>query len=501
MSERINRREFSGLMAGGMALLSEAAPAWAQPAGTISVRQTADTKRFAEEPVLKWQPAEGSSAETIVLDPSRTYQEMLGFGGALTDASAYMINQLDAAAREKFLHELYHPSELGLEVTRICVGSSDYAASMYSYDEGDPDPELQRFSIDHDKQYILPQLRIARKYNPDLYVLASPWSPPGWMKANGTMLGGSLKPKSFPVYAKYLMKFLQSYQAEGVPVDAITPQNETDTDQDGRMPACVWAQEHEIVFVSQHLGPLLEQNKIATKIWILDHNFNLWGRVINELENPLVSRYVDGVAWHPYVGSVTAVSRVHDLFPDKNMYSTEGGFEATFSLVGPVTFGAGAPGGAGPEPAGGTGGRRPRRDPQSAETIARAGAGAANAVRNWMKCIIVWNLVLDENGKPNIGPFNGRGFITIDSQTKEITRSGNYWAMKHYTHAARRGAKRFDSQGAVEGVAHVAFVNPNGAKTVVLSNTGAARRIPLHLGGLRTEISLPRNSVTNLDWV
>jgi glucosylceramidase len=371
---------------------------------------------------------------------------------------------------------------------------------MYSYDEGDPDPELQRFSIDHDKQYILPQLRIARKHNPDLYVLASPWSPPGWMKANGSMLGGSLKPRSFPAYAKYLMKFLQSYQAEGVPVDAITPQNEVDTDQDGRMPACVWAQEHEIVFVSQHLGPLLEQNKIATKIWILDHNFNLWGRVINELENPLVSRYVDGVAWHPYVGSVTAVSRVHDLFPEKNMYSTEGGFEATFSLVGPMTFGAGAPGGAGPEPADGTAGRRPRRDPQAAEAIARAGAGAANAVRNWMKCIIVWNLVLDENGKPNIGPFNGRGFTTIDSRTKEITRSGNYWAMKHYTHAARRGARRFDSEGAVEGVVHVAFVNPNGAKTVVLSNTGAARRIQLHLGGLKTEIALPQNSVTNLDW-
>src|ERR1035438_10447993 len=124
MSQRINRREFSGLIAGGLAggvtLLSQTAPGWAQPAGTISVRQTADTRRFAEEPALQWQAAEGQAADAIVLDPSRTYQEMLGFGGALTDASAYMINQLDAAAREKFLHELYHPSELGLEVTRIC---------------------------------------------------------------------------------------------------------------------------------------------------------------------------------------------------------------------------------------------------------------------------------------------------------------------------------------------------------------------------------------------
>jgi glucosylceramidase len=166
-----------------------------------------------------------------------------------------------------------------------------------------------------------------------------------------------------------------------------------------------------------------------------------------------------------------------------------------------MTFGAGAPGGAGPEPAGGAGGRRPRRDPQSSEAVARAGVGAANAVRNWLKCIIVWNLVLDENGKPNIGPFNGRGFITIDSKTKEITRSGSYWAMKHYTHAAHRGSKRFDTRGELEGVAHVAFVNPDDTKTVVVSNIGAARKTQLRLGNLMTEASLPANSVTNLSWV
>ncbi|MGD0014056.1 MAG: glycoside hydrolase family 30 beta sandwich domain-containing protein [Bryobacteraceae bacterium] len=500
MPEGINRRDFFGLTALGAAALSQTVPASAQAAGTIAVQQTADAKRFSEEPALKWQPAQGSPHDAIVLDPSRTYQEMLGFGGALTDASAYMINQLDGPTREKFLRELYHPSELGLEVTRICVGSSDYAATMYSYDEGDPDPDMQRFSIDHDRQYILPQLRTARQHNPSLYLLASPWSPPGWMKANGTMLGGSIKPRNFPAYAKYLVKFLQSYQAEGVPVDAITPQNEVDTDQDGRMPACLWAQEHEIAFVGQHFGPALEQNKIPTKIWILDHNFNLYGRVMNELENPALNRYTDGVAWHPYVGSVTAVSRVHDLFPNKNMYWTEGDFEATFSLVGPMTFGAGAPGGAGPEPAGGAG-SRPRRDRQSSEVIARAGVGAANAVRNWLKCIIVWNLVLDENGKPNIGPFNVHGLITIDSQTKEITRSGAYWAMKHYTRAAHRGSKRFDTQGDLEGVAHVAFVNPEAAKTVVLSNTGAARKTQLRLGNLMTEVTLPANSITNLSWV
>ena len=497
----MTRREFAGWTAGGLTALSQVSPAWAQAAGTITVRQTAGTKRFAEEPALKWQPAPETSSDAIRLDPTRTYQEMLGFGVALTDASAYMINQLDVSARERFLRELYDPSELGMEVTRICVGSSDYAATMYSYDEGEPDPELKRFSIDHDKAYILPQLRAARQYNPSLYLLASPWSPPGWMKANGTMLGGSLKPKNFPYYAQYLVKFLESYKAEGVPVDSITSQNEVDTDQDGRMPACVWAQEHEIVFVSQHLGPALEQRQIGTKIWVLDHNFNLWGRAMNTLENPALSRYVDGVAWHPYVGSVTAVSRVHDLFPDKNMYWTEGDFDAAFSLVGPMTFGAGAPGGAGPEPGAGTARPEgPRRRPQSPEAIAHAAVGAANAVRNWLKCIIIWNVVLDENGKPNIGPFNGPGFITIDSRTKEISRSGAYWAMKHYTHAARRGSKRFDSRGDMEGIAHAAFVNPDDTKTVVLTNTGLARKVQLRLGDMAAAIELPANSVTNLSW-
>ncbi len=501
MRDGISRRGFVGLTTLGAAVLSRTVPASAQTAGTIAVRQTADAKRFSEEPALKWQPAQGSPNAVIVLDPSRTYQEMLGFGGALTDAAAYMINELEPAAREKFLHELYHPSELGLETTRICIGSSDFSHSMYSFDEGDPDPDMKRFSIDHDKAYILPQLRTARKYNPSLCVFASPWSPPGWMKAGGSMLGGSLKPKNFPAYAKYFVKFLQAYQAEGVPVDAVSPQNEVDTDQDGRMPACVWAQEHEIVFISQHLGPALEQNKIPTKIWLLDHNFNLWGRAMNELENTSLNHYVDGVAWHPYVGSVTAVSRVHDLFPNKNMYWTEGDFEAAFSLVGPMTFGAGAPGGAGPETAAAAPTER-RPDQDSPEGIAQAGVGAANAVRNWLQCITVWNLALDENGNPNIGPFlHGRGLVTINSKTKEITRTGEYWAMKHYTHAGRRGSKRFDTEGDLEGLAHVAFVSPNDTKTLVLSNTGAARKAQLRLGNMMTEVSLPANSITNLTWV
>jgi glucosylceramidase len=159
------------------------------PRGSIDVRLTAGSKRFSQEPALPWVPASGGTDGAILLDPSKTYQEILGFGAAFTDAACYMINQLDPAVREHLFHELFDPAEMGLSVCRTCVGSSDYSVVAFSYDDGDPDPELMRFSIDFDRQYILPTLRLARKINPDLHLFASPWSPPGWMKDNGSMLG------------------------------------------------------------------------------------------------------------------------------------------------------------------------------------------------------------------------------------------------------------------------------------------------------------------------
>ncbi len=498
MSDFATRREFVGLGAATLAALAEAGPASAQTPGPVAVRQSAGERRFAEEPGLSWKPASEVSADAISIDPSHTYQEVLGFGAALTEASAYMIQQLDPPVRERFLHELFSPSELGISTTRICVGSSDYATGMYSYDEGDPDPELARFSIDHDRAYVIPELLAARKYNPDLFILASPWSPPGWMKNGGTMLGGNLKPANFAVYARYLVKFLQTYEAAGVKIDAITSQNETDTDQAGRMPACAWAQEHEVVFVGKHLGPALAEAGIGTKIWLLDHNFNLWGRVYNCLEDPDVLKYVEGVAWHPYVGSVTAMSRIHDAYPTTHQYVTEGGFGAMANVVGPIRFAA-TPGPM-TEGAAGQNANRPRRNPDPNVAIATGGQGGVNALRNWTRAVINWNVVLDEKGNPNIGPFHGSGMITIQSRTKEITRSPNYWVLKHFTHAARKGARVVDSAGEIARVGHVAFVHPDGHMSAVLSNTGDARKVQLRMGGTATEVSLPANSLTNLSW-
>ena len=292
---------------------------------SIAVRVTAGAQRFAEAPAVAWRPETTSQADCIRVQPGATFQSVLGFGAALTDSACYVLNQLSAESRNELFSELFHPSKMGLSVCRLCMGASDYATKVYSYDEGGPDPELARFSIDHDREYIIPALKAARAVNPNLFLFASPWSPPAWMKVNNSMLGGLMEKKHFPAYAKYFVKFLQAYAEAGVEVNAVTIQNEVDTEQDGRMPASLWGQEYETGFISEYLGRALADARLDTKIWIIDHNYNLWGRAIAELDDPEVNRYVDGVAWHGYLGQPSAMTRVHEAHPDKHMYWTEGG--------------------------------------------------------------------------------------------------------------------------------------------------------------------------------
>jgi glucosylceramidase len=406
--------------------------------------------------------------DLIRLNPNTKFQQILGFGGAFTDASCYMFSQQAPAAREQLFHEMFHPSQMGLSIGRICVGSSDYSRKVYSYDEGEPDPELTRFSIEYDREYILPMLRQARGVNPELFLFSTPWSPPGWMKFNGSMLGGSMRKFYLPVYAKYYLKFLQAYDAEGVPVQALTPQNEVDTDQDGRMPACIWPQESEIQFVRDHLGPLLEANRQATKIWILDHNYNLWGRVVDTLQDEKLRQYTNAVAWHGYGGTPDMMSKAHEAYPEAEMHWTEGGTDYT--------------------------------DPAYLTDWCKWGTTFNDVLKNWCRSITSWNLALDEHGHPNIGPFACGGLVTINSKTGEITRSGQFWALAHYSRAIRRGARRFDSQGTGTEFSHVAFENPDGQQVLIVSNCGPAKTIQLQLADMAASVPLRANSLTTLSW-
>lgn len=442
----------------------------AAAAGPIRVWQTVGGDRHAARPELSWRNGAASGAGDILLDPQRQKQEVLGFGGAFTDAATYMFNQLSRDARASLFHELFDSGEMHFSVGRSCIGSSDYSTKAYSYDDSEtPDPELTKFSIAHDRQWILPMLREARQVNPELFLLASPWSPPGWMKDNNSLLGGTIRRRYLPQYANYLTRFVQAYAADGVRVDAITSQNEVDTDQDGRMPQCTWPQEIEVQFVGELLGPAFAKAGLQTRIWLIDHNYNLWGRALAELQDDAVRRYADGIAWHGYLGSPAEMTRVHDAYPDKHAYWTEGGPDVT--------------------------------DAKYQTDWSKWASQFAGILRNWSRCIIAWNLALDERGKPNIGPFPCGGVVTIDSRTKAVTRSGQYWAFAHYSRHVRRDARVFESNGGPRGIDHVAFENPDRGRVLVLTNAGnAASKARVVLGDGSTEVDLPADSVTTLAW-
>jgi len=455
--------------------VSRRIPAWAGEAGAsgpVRVWATFRDRRYAQAEPLAWKPATAVAADAIALDPGATKQEVLGFGGALTDATCYVLSQIPQSKQEEVMHDLFAPGEMALNVCRTCIGASDYSRSVYSFDEStEPDPELKKFSIDHDKAYILPILRDAHKANPELFLFSSPWSPPGWMKVNGSMLGGTMPERSYAPYAQYFLKFLDAYKVEGVQIDAVTVQNEVDAEQNGRMPACLWAQENEISFVEKFLGPALRKAGSPTKIWVLDHNYNLWGRAIGELSVPGAYEYIDGIAWHGYVGEPSAMTRVHEAFPEKNAYWTEGGPDITA--------------------------------PDYLTDFAKWTETFNGILNNWARAITAWNLALDEKGNPNIGPFPCGGVITVDNATRKVTRSGQYWAFAHFSKHVRRGARVFQTNGvggAVNGVSHAGFRNPDGSFVVVLSNRGQEKQVQLLLGSKTLDIELPAESVHTLQW-
>ncbi len=447
----------------------KASSLWAVPPTGVRAWTTSKDRKYTPIDAPQWHPAQANSVPSIQIDSTVRYQRVLGFGAAFTDASCYWFAKLNAQERRALLAEFFGPAGLRLSVCRTCIGSSDYSLNSYSYDDStEPDPELKKFSIEHDRGYILPALRAAREVKPDLFLFSSPWSPPGWMKAGGSMLGGSMRKQYFATYADYFVRFLQGYAGEGVKIDAVTIQNEVDTDQNGRMPATLWGQEYEIEFVGKFLGPAFEKASLDTKIWVLDHNYSLWGRALDELGDPLVSKYVDGVAWHGYFGTVDAMTRVHDAFPSKNAYLTEGGPDYT--------------------------------SPDYLTDWAKWSHTFSEVLRNWGRCIVGWNLVLDEKGSPNIGPFPCGGVVTVNSNTHEITRSGQYWAFAHFSKSIHRGAQVIASRGDVHGIDHVVFENPDGSGVMVVTNQGDGQQVDCRMGDQALSLTLDSDSVTTLVW-
>ena len=220
-------------------------------------------ERLARQPDRPWQPGAAGGDDAIVIDPTKRYQTMVGFGASMTDSSAYLLSQLPAGRRKSIMTELFSTRKgIGLSMLRQPMGASDFAVhEAYSYDDqptGDTDRDLSDFSIAHDRAHILPRLREAYALNPTISFMASPWSAPGWMKGNESLIQGSLLPKYHDAYAQYFVEFIKAYAKAGVPTDYVSMQNEPlyepeDYPGMGVMPP------QAATFLGRHLGPALDE--------------------------------------------------------------------------------------------------------------------------------------------------------------------------------------------------------------------------------------------------
>jgi len=443
----------------------------------------------------------GPSGElTITVDPSRTYQSMDGFGASITDSSAAVLYRLDPAAREQAMRSLFDPVRgIGVSALRQPIGSSDFTDEPhYTYDDmppGQTDFALAHFSIAHDRAQILPLLRRARALNPRLTVIATPWSPPAWMKTTDSLVGGRLKddPRVYAAYARYFVKFVQAYRAAGVPVDYLTVQNEPQNRTPNGYPGMDLPVAQEVKLI-EAVGPALRAAGLRTRILAYDHNWTTHpGDVAStppgedpETDYPYevlaspAARWVAGTAYHCYSGDPSAQTALHDAYPDKGIWFTE------------------CSGSHGPT------------DPPAKffrDTLTfHARNVTIGTTRNWAKTAITWNIALDSTG----GPHNGgcdtcTGLLTLEADGT-VSTNAEYYTIGHLSKFVRPGAVRiastsFGTTGWNGQIMDVAFRNPDGSTALVVHNENDdPRTFAVAVGGRSFDYTLPGGALATFTW-
>ena len=418
-----------------------------ESAQQIQVFQSSEEKHesLAEKPSVAFR-TERVPALTIFVDDATKYQEIDGFGASLTESSAWLLKRkLTDAQRGEALRMLFDPQKgIGLSMLRQPMGASDFALKEYSYDdvpEGETDPELKKFSIEPDRADILPVLKEILAVNPKIKVIGSPWSAPGWMKTSGSMTQGALLPSAYDAYAKYFVKYVQAYEAEGVPIFAITMQNEP-MHVPHDYPGLGMMAREQTAFLRDHLGPTFQKTGLRTKILVFDHNWDLIDYPIGVLSDANAARFASGIATHCYGGSATAQDELHQRFPGKEIWMTE------------------CSGG----------------DWQKGKVLQQQVQLVINATRHWAKSVILWNLALNQNHEPYLGGCTTcRGEIVVDesSSPAQVKTTTDYTALGHASKFVQPGAKRIESNTFGAGsIEDVAFQNADGSIALIVVNSG-----------------------------
>ncbi|KAF0199483.1 MAG: glucosylceramidase [Bacteroidetes bacterium] len=432
---------------------------------------------FSKQESLVIESNVNNSNPVITLDTTFRFQEIEGYGAALTGSSAYLLNnKLSPSVRQEVLKELFDPGTgIGVSYLRLTIGASDFSVSDFTYNDlpaGQTDYDLQQFSLAQDMEDVIPVMREIIQISPGIRLMGTPWSPPAWMKTNGNLKGGKLRLDCYGVYADYFVKYIQAMKDEGITIDAITPQNEPLYFTAG-YPCMEMQPSEQLAFIKNALGPRFEAAGISSKIILYDHNWDNPQYPITILNDAEAAKYVAGSAFHAYAGNVGAMSTVHNAHPDKGLYFTEisGGAWAT-DFSGNLMW--------------------------NMENI------FIGTARNWSKNALLWNLALDQNyGPQNNGCSNCRGVITINSITGLITRNEEYYSIAHFSKFVRPGAVRIATTipQSLQNTGAVGFQNTDGSKVLVLCNYNDTEK-SLNVRQDKNNISytIPAKSVATIVW-
>lgn len=408
----------------------------------------------------------------IEVDDTQIFQTVDGFGFTLTGGSVEVINQLNATKKQELLQELFGADEnaIGISYLRISIGASDLNATPFTYNDlpsGQTDINLDNFSLAPDKTDLIPMLKEIVAINPNIKIMATPWSPPVWMKDNTSFVGGSLKPEYYAVYAKYFVKYIQTMKAEGITIDAVTPQNEPL--HPGNNPSMLMLALQQADFIKNHLGPAFKAANLSTKIVAYDHNCNKPEYPIAVLNDPGANPYVDGSAFHLYEGDISALSTVHNAFPNKNIYFTEQYTSSTGSFDGDLKW--------------------------HVKNV------IIGSMRNWSKTALEWNLANNISFGPNTpgGCTTCKGALTINS-SDSFTRNVGYYIIAHASKFVPAGSVRISSN--FNGnLNNVAFKTPRGKKVLIVENDGNTSEIfNIKQNGKWITTSLEAGSVGTYIW-
>jgi glucosylceramidase len=440
---------------------------------TVSVWMTTSdqSKLLAQQASINFAADAGTNPTTVTVDENTTYQGIDGFGFTLTGGSAGLLNGL-GGNQASVLGELFGTGsgQIGISYLRISIGASDLSSSDFTYDQVAGDVNMNSFSISQENLDMIPILKKIIAINPSIKIIATPWTAPTWMKINTTgnngYTGGSLNTTYYDAYARYFVKYLQAMQAQGITIDAITPQNEPLNPYNN--PSMVMQANEEANFIKNNLGPQIRGAGFATKIIAYDHNTDRIDYPETVLADGGANPYVDGSAFHLYAGTIGSLTDVHNAYPNKNVYFTEQWVGAPSNFGGDLSW--------------------------------HVNNLIIGATRNWSRNVLEWNLAADPNYNPHTagGCSTCLGGITVSGTS--ITRNVGYYIVGHASKFVRPGAVRISSNIA-GNIQNVAFKNSDGTKVLVALNSGtSSASFKVKWGAESFTYTLAAGAVATFKW-